>query len=416
MATDDDEFKIERAERRTSRLRMALSGSSGGGKTTSILRIAAGLADAMLKMGIINGTLDGKIGIIDTEQKSARLYAGHMLRDGTRMPPFDVIELKPPYTPERYIKALRHFELAGYPIIGIDQLSHAWAGEGGLLETLAQVTKNGNTFKAFAEITPEQNSFIEQLLASPAHLLVSMRSKTAWTTEQYMDNQGNQKTRPKRIGMAPIQRAGTEYEFTTLLNLDTDGNIATTLKDRTGLFPMDEPVGLLTEKHGHALATWLYTSLPAEDSGRGDGTPQERLDALVVTLTGKFAGCASLPDLAKEFETATGIVRKFEIELPARKAAADKLIAAKDHRKAVLTPAVPEKAVDPSIKLIGPDDVSQLEEMLRRAGIGPIEWQAQFAIVRLSQMPASQLDDAKDWIDAQAVVGQKGKVGQKWKI
>jgi len=59
------------------------------------------------------------------------------------------------------------FVNAGFPIVGIDQISHAWAGAGGLLEKKDQIAKreNMNSYTAFGEITPEQNEFIEFLLA-----------------------------------------------------------------------------------------------------------------------------------------------------------------------------------------------------------------------------------------------------------
>jgi hypothetical protein len=403
--SENDEFKIERATRKSSRLRLALCGTSGGGKTMTMLRIAGGLAQAMIDMKIIAGPLDGKIGIIDTEQKSARLYADAMLPDGTRIPPFDVLELRPPYTTERYIKALRSMEISGHVVIGIDQLSHAWAGQGGLLEKLATIAKkDGNTWKAFDDITPEQNRFLEDLLATPAHLIVSMRSKTAWVTEEYTDKQGNKRHRPKRIGMAPIQRAGAEYEFTSLLNLDTEGNVATTLKDRTGVFPMEGVIGRMTEKHGATLAQWLYTASPAEEAGRDMGSPLERLEARVATWVGKFEKCLSLPDLARAFELATSEARAFQLDLEARRAAVDRLIAAKEARKAELTPQQPSRAHPAGTRFIGPEDVAQLEGMLQRAGIGAIEWQEKLGVVRLTQLPAAELDEARDWIDSEVVL------------
>jgi len=82
--------------------------------------------------------------------------------------------------------------------------------------------------------------------------------------ETYQKN-GETKTKVKRIGMGPVQRDDVEYDFTTLINLDIDGNTGTVGKDRTGVF--GEPntvIGRLTEIHGRALAKWLYTGAATE--------------------------------------------------------------------------------------------------------------------------------------------------------
>src|SRR4051812_41065983 len=110
-------FEIQDALREQVLLRLALAGASGAGKSIGSLLIAKGLATALLEAKILDGTIDRKIGLIDTERKSARFYA-HVV-------PFKTIELDPPFTPERYIEALETFEQAGFPIIIIDQISHA---------------------------------------------------------------------------------------------------------------------------------------------------------------------------------------------------------------------------------------------------------------------------------------------------
>lgn len=399
-------FDIQRAERTQSRLRFALSGASGSGKTWSALLVAKGLVEAMIATGVLKGGIDGKIGVVDTERKSARLY--------DRVVQFDVIELDPPYSPQRYLDAVKTFEDAGYPVIIIDQISHAWAGSGGLLESKNKVAKSEghNSFDAWADITPVQNDFIERLLGSSAHLIVTMRAKTEWVLEEYQKRNGSKGTKPKRIGMAPIQRAGTEYEFTSLLNLDTDGNAATAQKDRTGLFTEGELVGRLSEKTGAALARWLYEpTLPAEAT-RGLVPAPERLNALVTTHEAAFKQCRTLPDLAKRYEVAVTEIKAVDTGGYLKNLAVNRLAVSKDQRKAELggttgkpSPAAAKAAQDPAT-VISPDQAIELEQYLQMARISLSDFSQEFGVDRLSLLPLAKLDDVKDWIDAQSVIGQ----------
>ena len=83
-------MQFNKAERKRSKLRLAICGVSGSGKTTAALQIARGLG--------------GKIAMIDTENGSSSLYSDKF--------DFDVLELEAPYTPERYIEAIEAAEKA----------------------------------------------------------------------------------------------------------------------------------------------------------------------------------------------------------------------------------------------------------------------------------------------------------------
>ena len=124
-----EQFVIKRAERTQARLRIGLQGSSGGGKTASSLILARGMVAALRARNLLPSHLDVHVGLIDTERDSAKLYS-HLV-------PFDTIVLEPPYTVDRYLGALTALERVGYPIIIIDQISHEWSGEGGILAQVA---------------------------------------------------------------------------------------------------------------------------------------------------------------------------------------------------------------------------------------------------------------------------------------
>jgi hypothetical protein len=189
--------------------------------------------------------LGGKTVVIDTEEGSSDLY--DELHD------FDVIDLKPPFTPERYIEAITAAEAAGYEVIVIDSVTHCWSGKGGCLELVDDIAKaqfRGNTWSAFSVITPRWRAFVDAILRSSAHVICTGRSKTE--TAQVEDH-GKKKV--AKLGMKLEARDGLEYEFTTVLDLVHDGHYATVSKDRTGIFSGDpKPISVET---GKRLAAWL---------------------------------------------------------------------------------------------------------------------------------------------------------------
>jgi hypothetical protein len=230
-------MQFQKAERKKSKLRLALSGVSGSGKTFSALKVAKGIADG----------INGKIAVIDTERGSASLY--------NDICNFDVLELDPPYTPENYIAAIHAAKKANYDVLIIDSLTHEWNGKGGILETvdiIARTKFRGNSYAAWSELTPRHSSLIEAMLKTTMHLIVTMRSKSS-----YVETEEKGRKVIKKQGTEPQQRDGMEFEFTSFLEISKDGNYAIadhTGKDRTRLFK--EPV-VLSEATGKLLLDWL---------------------------------------------------------------------------------------------------------------------------------------------------------------
>jgi hypothetical protein len=224
-------MQFQKAERRKAKLRLAITGPSGSGKTWGALEIAKGLG--------------GRIAVIDTERGSASLYSHRA--------DFDVLELSPPHAPERFIEAVQAAEKAGYGVCIIDSASHEWNGVGGCLELVDQVAAakfRGNSWSAWNEITPRHRAFLDVLLRSNMHIIVTMRSKTE--TAQTEEN-GRKKV--VKLGMKSEQRDGIEYEFTTVLDLTHEAHYAIASKDRTGLFGGDPRV--ISEATGALLLDWL---------------------------------------------------------------------------------------------------------------------------------------------------------------
>ncbi|MFM7024705.1 MAG: ATP-binding protein [Limnohabitans sp.] len=231
-------MQFMKATRKKSKLRLALTGPSGSGKTYGALKIAKGLG--------------GKIAVIDSEHGSASLYAN--LCD------YDTLELGPPYSPERYIEAIKTAESAGYDVIVIDSTTHEWSGTGGCLEINEQIAKSkfqGNTWSAWNVTTPRHRAFIDAMLQSSAHIIATGRSKT----ETAQTEGPNGKKKVVKLGMKTEQRDGFEYEFTVVLDLIHDGHFANASKDRTGLFSGDAKA--ITEDTGKALRAWLESGVDA---------------------------------------------------------------------------------------------------------------------------------------------------------
>ncbi len=225
------------AQRKKAKLRLGLAGPSGSGKTYSALLIASGFP--------------GKIALVDTEHGSAELYEA--------LAKFDVARLEPPYTPDRYIALLQEAEKAGYGTVILDSISHAWDAEGGLLDQKDRFAKKPgvNDYTAWRDITPQHNAFVAAMLRSSCNLIVTMRSKQ----DYILTENSRGKLVPKKVGMAPVQRPGMDYEFTICFDLTVE-HFASTSKDRTSLFD-GKPPFIPTQETGAALYDWLESGVDA---------------------------------------------------------------------------------------------------------------------------------------------------------
>lgn len=266
--------QIRKARRSATKLRLLGTGPSGSGKTWGALTIAKGMG--------------GRTVVIDTEEGSSDMY--DHLHD------FDVVDLRPPFTPERYIECVEACEQAGYDIIVVDSITHEWNGKGGCLELVDEIARakfKGNTWSAYSEITPRHRAFIDAMLRSKCHIIATARAKT----ETAQVDEGGRK-RVVKLGMAAETRQGVEFEFDIVLDLVHDGHFATVSKDRTGIFCGDpKPI---TAETGKRIAEWLaggHEPQPTDDpevvsratAAIADATTIARLDAITATLAERLA-------------------------------------------------------------------------------------------------------------------------------
>lgn len=260
-------FKV--ATKDKSRARIALIGPSGSGKTFSALRIARGLVGP-----------NGRIGLIDTENRTASKYADKFH--------FEVDELDH-FAPADYVEKIQDANLEGIDVLIIDSLSHAWMGKGGALEQVDQAasrSKTGNSFGAWREVTPQHNALVEAIIRSPLHIIVTMRAKTDYVQEKDKDG----RTVIRKVGLAPIQREGLEYEFDVVGDMDLDNTLVITKTRCSDLnrAVIKEP----GEAMGQQLADWLAGPAVSEVHAYAQGEADrcqtvEQLSALRKTLEGR---------------------------------------------------------------------------------------------------------------------------------
>jgi len=204
------------AQKQQSKLRMTIDGPAGSGKTYTALRFAH----------TITQRTGGKIAVVDTERGSASKYVGEA-PDGYPWQ-FDVLELTN-FSPERYTEAVLAAGRAGYSVLVIDSLSHAWEGVGGALEIKDRIagSSNENSFTAWRHVTPLHNRMVDTVLQAPLHVITTMRSRTEYVPEM----QNGKIIGVRRVGLAPVQRPGMEYEFDLVCDMDW-AHIMTVAKSR----------------------------------------------------------------------------------------------------------------------------------------------------------------------------------------
>lgn len=231
-------FTPRPAVRKGQKARLALAGPSGGGKTWTALEAATVLAAGEPVLAL------------DTERGSASLYADYYK--------FEVVEWDPPFDPRELATVIKE-HADNYGAIVVDSLSHFWEAEGGTRDIVdaAAARARGNSFAGWKEGTPAQNDMIAALLNAPCHIVVTMRSKTEYVLEQ--DSKGKQV--PRKVGMAPIQRAGIEYEMTVTAELDYEHTL---LIDKTRCHPLAGKMFKVghTVEMAETLRDWLGSAEP----------------------------------------------------------------------------------------------------------------------------------------------------------
>jgi len=244
------------AEKSQLKARVMISGAAGSGKTMAALELASALGS--------------RVAVIDTENGSAALYSDKYK--------FEMLNLQPPYPPEDFVQAIKVAENSGFDVIVVDGITPEWSGSGGCLDLH---TKLGGRFQDWAKITPRHRSFIQKILECSTHIICTCRSKQGYA----MDEQSKKVT---KMGMAPEQRDGLDYEMTLVFNIINQTHLAEATKDRTGLF--DGKQFLISKNTGLEILEWLNSGTPAK-------SPAPTITDIRNLLIS--AGVKSIPDFKK---------------------------------------------------------------------------------------------------------------------
>lgn len=254
-------MELRQSQRRKAKIKMALQAPSGAGKTMSAILLAKGLC---------NGDLS-RVVVIDTENGSADLYA--------HLGNYNVISLKPPFTPQQYVEAINVCEKANMEVIILDSISHCWDY---LLDYHSSLA--GNSFTNWAKIKPLEKSFIDKILQCDAHVIATMRTK-----QDYVLNQKDGKFIPEKVGLKAVQRDGVDFEFTLVLDIDIK-HYAIASKDRTSLF-MDKPEFKITPEIGSKILEWCNQDFSQE------ATTDMYTDPMLSEISEKIIKCENLTAL-----------------------------------------------------------------------------------------------------------------------
>lgn len=245
---------FKKATKARSKLRLALCGLAGSGKTWTMLSMASAMAKEMRRLG----AGDGRIAVIDTEHESASLYADSF--------DFDSMALDD-HSPRAYVSGIKLAESQGYDFCVIDSLTHAWTGKNGALEQKdGAAARGGNSWTAWRDITPMHNALVDAMLGCGMHLFASMRTKMDYV--QNTDAKG--KVTIEKVGLAAVQREGMEYEFTAVGDMELS-NLHTMKISKIRGTSHKILIGDQFEHPGEELALRLYGWLmdgsdPAADS------------------------------------------------------------------------------------------------------------------------------------------------------
>lgn len=264
-------FTFRRAVRQQRKARIGIIGPSGSGKTYTALQIATGLAGP-----------GGRIAVIDTENYSSSLYADRFT--------FDVLPLDT-FSPAIYVQAIQAAEAAGYDVLVIDSLSHAWAGKDGALEQVdkAAARTRGNSFAAWREVTPQHNALVDAIVRAKLHVVATMRAKTEYVVDK---DERTGKTTPRKVGLAPVQRDGMEYEFDIVADMDHENRFIvskTRLSDLAGAV-IQRPGPEL----GEQIRNWLMSGVAAAPAAERATTADAQ--AVMALAAYHAAAAALLPD------------------------------------------------------------------------------------------------------------------------
>ena len=225
-----------KAMRKKVNAKVLLSGPSGAGKSQSACELATGLFRRCGGTGIA---------YIGTEGDRDMLYAQTKSKHGDYTFEYDLLQLSDPFTTDKYIAAIDEAIDAGYKVCIIDGLSAEWKW---LNDTHDKMP--GNSFTNWGKLKPKHRALLDKILSAPMHIICCARGKDEWMLEEK-----NGKSVPKKIGMGSQTDKDISYEVMLSIQIEQDTHLAHADKDNTGLWG-ETRFSVITAKDGEALYEW----------------------------------------------------------------------------------------------------------------------------------------------------------------
>jgi hypothetical protein len=281
-------LELKVAQRKRAKLKLGMAAPAGGGKTMGALLIAYGIMKEKYPK-LSDAELWAKIAIIDSENGSGELYVGTEVSESRlTIGSYNAVTLTPPFEPDKYSDAIRLCADNAIEVVIIDSTTHLWGGVGGALESQGNIAKRtGNSWTAWREINPQLNRFVDTMLQTDVHIIATMRSKMDYVQEK--DDTG--KTIIRKVGLAPVQRDGMQYEFTAFIDIDSEHQ-AFGSKDRSGGI-IDQKYFVITPQIGRDFEKWLEsgTDVPSTVlAGKATGVDVKSDKEKIVELVKKLGG------------------------------------------------------------------------------------------------------------------------------
>ena len=231
-------LEFKKAVRRATPMLIAMPGVSGSGKTYSALLLAAGIAGK-----------DGKVGMIDAENGRGSMYADSPGIMKAMPNGYDILQLDPPFPPERYIEAIDAAETSGIRVLVIDSTSHEWEGTGGCQEIAETHKLKGMPNWALAKRSHKR--FVNRCLFSTMHFIFCLRARDK---VKILKVNGREEVIP--VGIQPIAEKNFVFEATLSLMLEEGSHFATPIKvpePLAGIFPGGR---MITREDGERIRQW----------------------------------------------------------------------------------------------------------------------------------------------------------------
>lgn len=249
-------MEVKKAKREKLKVPIMLTGASGSGKTVSALFIAKGIIEKMYP-DLSDEEQWEKIGMIDTEHKRSLLYVNTTIND-IQIGEFLHLDFEPPFSVANYIQAFNLMKNEGVEVVIVDSISHAWSGEGGIIDQVENISKGKQNMKmiAWSQVSPLEKQFLKLVTGNSVYVIATSRSKQAYDISK--DERG--KTVVQKLGLKPDQKDTLEYEFAISLRMDQD-HTAEATKDNSNMFSRPFSVN---KEVGYKIFEWSNEGIDRE--------------------------------------------------------------------------------------------------------------------------------------------------------